>query len=68
MASFVSAEPLAFSLAIVTCHFSLAFFWKARQNDSGLSTLPLAQSRGKAQLAVTSYERRRSVSGGASRN
>jgi hypothetical protein len=35
MADFVSAEPLAFSLTIVTCHFSLAFFRKAAKMTAG---------------------------------
>jgi hypothetical protein len=36
MSSFVSAEAFAFSLAIVACHFGVAFFRKAAQNGSGL--------------------------------
>jgi hypothetical protein len=35
MLSFVSAEPLAFTLVIVTCHFALAFFWQAAKMTAG---------------------------------
>jgi hypothetical protein len=37
MSSFVLAEPLAFSLAIVTCHFGLAFFWQAAKMTAGVN-------------------------------
>ena len=35
MSGFVSAESLAFSLAIVACHFGLAFFWQAAKMTAG---------------------------------
>ena len=37
MARFVSAEPLAFGLAIVACHFALAFFWRAAKMTAGVN-------------------------------
>jgi hypothetical protein len=57
MPSFVSAESLAFGLAIVACHFGLAFFRKAAQNGSGCKPCLWLQSRGKprSQLPATGW-------------
>jgi hypothetical protein len=51
MLSFISAEPFAFSLAIVACHFALAFFGPQSQNDSGFPTPVLGSSQGHSTLA-----------------
>ena len=64
MSGFVSAEPLAFGLAIVACHFALAFFWQAAKMTAGANP---AFGRNPEASPARSYQLRvgRLVSGGA---